>query len=72
MSEGFEPSGVFSICLANRRLKPLDQLAKIQKWVRGRESNPLPSGYEPEKLPLLHPAIYLVAAAGIEPAPLRI
>src|SRR5262245_3059099 len=26
-------------------------------WLRGRESNPRPPGYEPDEIPLLHPAV---------------
>ena len=28
-------------------------------WLRGKDSNQRPSGYEPDELPLLHPAIYV-------------
>ena len=29
----------------------------IHKWLRGWDSNPRSSGYEPDDLPLVHPAI---------------
>ena len=29
------------------------------KWLRELDSNQRPSGYEPDELPLLHPAIFI-------------
>ena len=34
------------------------------RWWRGRDSNPRPLGYEPNELPLLHPATSGVSGAG--------
>ena len=31
----------------------------VSKWWRGRDSNPRPLGYEPNELPLLHPAAWI-------------
>ena len=30
--------------------------SKMSAWLRGKDSNLRPSGYEPDELPLLHPA----------------
>ncbi len=44
---------------------PFDDL---MTWLRGPDLNRRPSGYEPDELPLLHPAmIFLVTRTGFEP-----
>lgn len=60
--EGFEPStrGFGDPCSDQTELIP------YCIWLRGTDSNRRPSGYGPDELPLLHPAI-LVAEKGLEP-----
>ena len=36
--------------------KPGPKSVRANHWWRGRDSNPRPLGYEPNELPLLHPA----------------
>ena len=38
----------------------------FRRWLRGSDSNRRPSGYEPDELPLLHPAksVYLATGTG--------
>ena len=38
-------------------------LVSIRSWLRGADSNRRPSGYEPDELPLLHPASASIAQA---------
>ena len=43
----------------------------VSKWWRGRDSNPRPLGYEPNELPLLHPAAQVVGRMGAGRCPQR-
>ena len=45
----------------------LYRLSYISIWLRGLDLNQRPSGYEPDELQLLHPAI-LVEGEGFEPS----
>jgi hypothetical protein len=38
--------------------------SRYRHWLRGTDSNRRPSGYEPDELPLLHPAPGTVATQG--------
>lgn len=37
--------------------EPLLEHVPVVRWWRERDSNPRPLGYEPNELPLLHPAM---------------
>ena len=37
--------------LAGRILQHIEELRRPQNWLRGRDLNPRPSGYEPDELP---------------------
>lgn len=43
-----------------------DRFDDMDAWLRGRDSNPGPIGYEPIELPLLHPAPIHPLAAPIQ------
>src|SRR3954464_6046331 len=48
----------FDVARVGKQQKRTGQIlaGPFLKWWRGRDSNPRPLGYEPNELPLLHPA----------------
>ena len=50
---GFEPTNKG---FADLSLKPLEYICIL--WMQRKDLNPRPSGYEPDKLPLLHSALF--------------